>query len=203
VTGLDLYAFDHAVRRRTGRSLVCGVDEVGRGCLAGPLVAAAVVLGAQTRFSGKLRDSKLLTPRCREQLFVEIVRSAPALGVSIVSVTYINRHGIARANEFALMAAAESACRTYGDVPILVDGLPLRHWKREHEAIVHGDRRSAAIAAASIIAKVLRDRLMRVYDRWVPCYGFARHVGYSTPGHRAAIQMFGASEFHRYYAHKA
>lgn len=181
-------------------SVVCGVDEVGRGCLAGPLVAAAVVLRDVPRLPDELRDSKRLTRVARERLFPIIMKTACSVGLSIISADRINREGLTRANATALAEAAESACHKYPHAVVLVDGNPVSGWGREHEAVVHGDARSAAIAAASVVAKVLRDRLMRFYHRLVPCYGFDRHVGYGTAHHRTALRVYGLSEFHRYYA---
>lgn len=200
MTGRALYAFDDAVRRRTGMPLICGVDEVGRGCLAGPLIAAAVVIDTHARFPEEVCDSKRMTPRSRERVFPAIIRSAVSVGLSVIGTTCINRVGLAHANITALIRAADAACGGRTDTAVIVDGLPLRGWNYPHQAVVHGDRYSAAVAAASVIAKVLRDRLMRRYDRIVPCYGFRRHVGYGTAYHRAAIQTYGVSEFHRYYA---
>ncbi len=186
-----MLAFEReAVANGFGR--VAGVDEAGRGPLAGPIVAAAVILGEQV---DGLNDSKLLTPATRERLF-EVLESGPhAIGVHIVSASDIDAQGIQSANYGAMLGAAE------GIVPapdfLLVDGFAIRGCALPQKAVVKGDRRSFSIAAASIIAKVTRDRIMAELDAVHPEYGFAAHKGYGTRAHLDALRRLGPCSAHR------
>jgi ribonuclease HII len=178
-----------------GAALVAGVDEVGRGPLAGPVVAAAVVFPA-VRPLRRLRDSKQLPARDRERLYDEIVACGAVVGIGLADVDEIERHNIlgatrlAWARAVASLPAAPSLVLLDGDRP---GPLPV-----PQETIVKGDARCASIAAASIMAKVTRDRLMLDLDRRYPRYGFARHKGYATAEHLAALRRFGASPAHRW-----
>lgn len=179
--------------RARGFERVAGVDEAGRGCLAGPVVAAAVVLAPERPIRG-LADSKLLTPEARDRLYALIVTRA-AWAIGIASVEEIDRLNIHRASLEA-MRRAVVALEPPPDF-LLVDGryplaLPL-----PQRPLVGGDRRAAAVAAASIVAKVTRDRLMREWHARDPRYGFDRHKGYATAAHRAAIARYGYSTLHR------
>lgn len=174
--------------------ITAGVDEVGRGPLAGPVVAAAVVFGAPP---GRLalKDSKALTERRRVELFEEICRRALAVGVGIVGPEEIDRSNILRAS----LLAMEEAIRDLSVLPdlILVDGehrlnLPIRQ-----KVWVHGDRESPLIAAASIVAKVTRDRIMEMYHSLFPLYGLKRNKGYGTAEHLEAIRRYGPTPIHR------
>jgi ribonuclease HII len=191
-----LIAFD----RRLGVRLVAGADEAGRGSLAGPLVAAAVVLdydelrGRRTAALSRLNDSKQLSPEERERLLRTVLASARQVAVEIVSPGEIDRTGLHRCNLRAL--AAVLAAVGGADV-CLVDGFRLGPAAPPHRAVVDGDEKSAAIAAASIVAKVTRDRVMRRLDALYPRYGFVSHVGYITPGHSAAVREHGPSGLHR------
>jgi ribonuclease HII len=187
--------------RKLGVRFVAGADEAGRGSLAGPLVVAGVLLdyealqGPRVRPLGRLNDSKQLTHGEREELFHAVVGSASQISVRFVSAAEIDRSGLHRSNLAGLRAVLSDlhppaeAC--------LVDGFRLGRLAPPHRAIVDGDCRSAAIAAASIVAKVVRDRVMRRLDALYPRYGFVSHVGYITPAHSLAVRVFGPSELHR------
>ena len=180
--------------RRLGYSRVAGVDEVGRGCLAGPVVAAAVVLDPARPIRG-LRDSKLLTPAARERLYGEIVRYAAAWDLDAVEAAEIDRINIHN----AALRAMRGAVARLAPPPdfVLVDGFPLPGLRIPQRAVVKGDRTCAAIAAASIVAKVTRDRQMRRLHARDPRFGFDRHKGYATRQHLAAIARHGPAPAHR------
>lgn len=188
-----LFQYDHQFYA-DGVELVCGVDEAGRGPLAGPVVAAAVVLGPDLRIEG-VRDSKELTPRKREALYWVIVERAAGWRVAVVDHDVVDRINILQAS---LAAMEESVKRL--DVAcdlVLVDGryglcgpIPCR-------AIVGGDRQSAHIAAASIIAKVTRDRIMEGFHIHYPQYNFAQNKGYGTAEHLRALRRYGPCPIHR------
>lgn len=173
--------------------MICGLDEAGRGPLAGPVIASAVILQKET-FEERIGDSKLLSERQREAAFEEILRFA-YVGVGEVEVALIDHLNIFQATRLAM----ERALSHIGVDPdfLLIDGnIPLQT-PHQRQCLVHGDRRSLSIAAASIVAKVTRDRLMRGYDRQYPQYGFGRHKGYATPQHLAALKTYGPSPIHR------
>ncbi len=192
-----LIAFD----RRLGARFVAGADEAGRGSLAGPLVAAGVLLdyaelrGSRAAALSALNDSKQLTPRERERLFRAVLASARKVAVEVVSPGEIDRSGLHRSNLRALAAALE-ALGPDAEVR-LVDGFRLGPAAPPHRAVVDGDAKSAAIAAASVVAKVVRDRVMRRLDALYPHFGFVSHVGYITPGHSAAVRERGPTDVHR------
>jgi len=184
-----------------GRAAIAGADEAGRGCLAGPLVTAAVCFDYSRLTDDDfdaleaLDDSKKLSRARREDLYGEIVRRARQVAVVSCSPGTIDGRGLHRCNLEGL-GAALAALRPRPAV-CLVDGFRLPADAGEHEAVVGGDGRSAAIAAASVVAKVTRDRVMlRLHERY-PEYGFDRHVGYATAAHRQAIETHGACELHR------
>jgi ribonuclease HII len=190
--------------RRLGRRFVAGADEAGRGCLAGPLVAAAVLfdferLGPRdVRALGVLNDSKQHTPAVREQLYPVVMRIATRVTVVSRCAPGIDGRGLHRTNLAALREALLRVTEGRDDAICLSDGFPVGDLEgREGRAIVDGDATSAAIAAASIVAKVTRDRFMHRADRRHPGWEFAAHVGYSTPEHREAIQRLGVSPLHR------
>lgn len=175
--------------------LVAGVDEAGRGPLAGPLVAAAVIWQAPPDCECPVNDSKKLSAREREALYAIIVRDA-AWGVGIVTVREIN----CRSMHQATFLAMQRALRALAISPrlVLVDGLwTVPRIPLCQRAIVAGDGQSACIASASILAKVTRDRMMKALDRRHPGYGFARHKGYATPEHLAALERLGPCRAHR------
>jgi ribonuclease HII len=172
---------------------VCGIDEAGRGPLAGPVVAAAVILHEKRRPRG-IRDSKMLTPEAREELYPRIMASA-CVGVGIADVERIDRDNILRASLWAMTQAV----RALGTRPAfaLVDGNMLPELDCPGEAIVDGDALCVSIAAASIIAKVIRDRIMTELAREYPLYGFERHKGYCTDAHLVALREYGPTPYHR------
>jgi ribonuclease HII len=180
--------------RRLGLDRVAGVDEVGRGCLAGPVVAAAVVLNPAAHIPG-LADSKLVPAEERESLAPIIERRALAWRVSVVEPAEIDRLNIHRASLQAMREAITSLV-PLPDV-VIVDGFRVPDLAIPQRGIVKGDRRCAAIAAASILAKVARDHLMTALHGADPRYGFDRHKGYATPEHLAAVARYGYSAVHR------
>lgn len=180
--------------RRLGLHRVAGVDEVGRGCLAGPVVAAAVVLDPGAHVAG-LADSKLVPPKQRDLLAALIIARASAWAVAIVDAGEIDRLNIHRASLQA-MREAVAALVPLPDA-VLVDGFRIPYLAIPQRGIVKGDRRCAAIAAASIVAKVTRDRLMQDLDAQDPRYGFGRHKGYATAEHLEAVARYGYSAVHR------
>jgi ribonuclease HII len=180
---------------------VAGADEAGRGSLAGPLVAAAVLLDYEAlgprerRELAGLDDSKLKSPDERENLYPRVVRAAQSFAVTARCASGIDARGLHVTN---LAALADCLERVAVDGAVcLVDGFPLPRCRVEHRPVVDGDARSAAIAAASVIAKVTRDRYMRRADGVYPGWEFADNVGYSTPEHRAKIAELGISDLHR------
>jgi len=182
---------------------VCGVDEAGRGCLAGPIFAAAVVLDPRTPIAG-LADSKQLTPKARLELEREIRASAIGYGIALATVREIDARGIEWANRIVFTRAVRAMLKRFPhlkDVKLVVriDGTR-RAWRMglPQETIVRGDRTDPAIAAASILAKTARDRYVveTMHPRY-PQYGFDRHKGYATAHHFQALEAWGPSPFHR------
>jgi ribonuclease HII len=180
--------------RRLGYLHVAGVDEVGRGCLAGPVVAAAVALRAEHYVAG-VADSKVLTAEDRERLYGRIIGASIAWSVSIVDAVEIDRINIHKASLQAMRDAVMSLVPLPGFV--LVDGFRIPDLLIAQRPIIGGDRKSTAIAAASILAKVTRDRLMAELHALDPRYGFDRHKGYATREHLDAVGRFGYSPVHR------
>jgi len=179
--------------QKKGFKLIAGVDEAGRGPLAGPVVASCVIL-SNRRFSSSIRDSKTLSFKKRLQAYKEITRH------STYSVGIIDEKTIDRINIYnATILAMEEAIRSLSIRPdcVLVDGNLKLKIKEPHTSIKGGDAKSISIAAASIIAKVTRDKLMLEYDKRYPEYGFARHKGYGTKEHFSALKEFGPSVIHR------
>jgi ribonuclease HII len=179
---------------KTGVSRLAGIDEAGRGPLAGPVVAAAVIIGPERRIKG-LADSKLLTAEQREALFHLISERAVAVGVGIIDHATIDRINILQATRLAMTEAL--ARLTVEPDFVITDFVSLRDLACPQRNLVDGDARCASVAAASIIAKVTRDRLMIEADRSFPEYGFARHKGYATPEHLAALDRWGPCPLHR------
>jgi len=170
------------------------VDEAGRGPLAGPVVAAAVILPDDTRLEG-VQDSKLMTEKAREEAFWRIHDTAVSVGVGVVPPVYIDRHNILRASLEAMKRAI--ACLEPGPDYLLVDGNQYVPVRTPQRFIVKGDQRSISISAASVVAKVYRDNIMCSYDVRFPQYGFTRHKGYATADHRAALRVHGPCPIHR------
>jgi ribonuclease HII len=195
---MEMPRVDVWLRERTarlnGHMVVAGVDEAGRGPLAGPVVAAAAILPLGIEIPG-INDSKLLTAEKREQLAVVIRKVAVAIGVGEAGQEEIDEVNIAVAGRRALKRAVENL----GIAPdyVLVDGFPLPEMSIPHEALVKGDRRSASIMAGAIIAKTLRDARMRQAGQEYPGYGFELHFGYSTPMHAQALKELGPCPLHR------
>lgn len=169
---------------------VAGVDEAGRGPLAGPIVAAAVVLMGP---APGVDDSKRLTAAQRERLFEQLHADGHAIGVAIIGADEIDRHGIQCANYAAMSRAAAAVAPDF----LLVDGFEIKGCATPQQRIVKGDRLSASIGAASIIAKVTRDRIMDDLARQYPGYGFEEHKGYGTAAHLDALRRLGPSPVHR------
>jgi ribonuclease HII len=190
--------FDHErTLWKQGIRLIAGVDEVGRGPLAGPVVAAAVILPSRCRFAwlAGVRDSKLLPAPRRELLAKKIRDRAIAVGIGVVPPERIDRIGIAPAGRLA-MAEAISALTPVPEYA-LIDAFTLPEIDIPQQGIVDGDALSISIAAASIVAKVHRDRIMVMYDALYPEYGFAHHKGYSTGEHIEALNRHGPCRIHR------
>ena len=180
--------------RAGGYRCIAGIDEAGRGPLAGPVVAAAVILPALVTLPG-LQDSKQLTARQREHVYRQILRHAVAYGLGIVSPAHIDQQNILWATKEAMWQAVQGL----GRVPdlLLIDGTaslpyPLPQW-----TLVRGDSRCASIAAASVVAKVTRDRLMLAYAKRYPGYGFETHKGYPTVEHYRRLRLYGPCAIHR------
>jgi ribonuclease HII len=193
-----LFDFDRGLAHR----FVAGTDEAGRGCLAGPLVAAAVLFDYERlsvtdrRILGGLHDSKQMTEEARIEMFPCVLRAAARTSIVIRSAPGIDRRGLHVTNCEALgdaLARLEPSPETI----CLVDGFRLPRCEVPHRRVVGGDRTSAAIAAASVLAKVTRDRYMHKAAERYPGWGFEKHVGYSSPEHRAAIDELGISPLHR------
>ena len=180
---------------QAGGGVVAGVDEAGRGPLAGPVVAAAVVFPPHCKFIRGLRDSKLLPPARRARLATVVRARAIAIGVGAASVREIDRLNIRRASILAMRRALDRL----GLIPglVLVDGLPCPELGMPHDAIVDGDAHCHSIAAASVIAKTVRDRLMDLLGCRHPLYAWQSNKGYGTPEHLAALAAFGFSSHHR------
>jgi ribonuclease HII len=193
----DLFAFERELRN-TGYPLIAGLDEAGRGPLAGPVVAAAVIFRQGTVIEG-VNDSKKLSADTRERLFDNIFRLALAVGVGLAENTEIDTLNILNAT-FLAMDRAIADLRQKPDL-LLVDGNIFRPGPASlaipWQTRIGGDARDFSIAAASIIAKVVRDRLMTEYDTKYPGFGFARHKGYGTRKHREAIAQLGLCPIHR------
>lgn len=190
-----LARFDDRFARGRAVARLAGVDEVGRGCLAGPVVVAAVILPRDLPLSG-VRDSKQLSAKAREAAFELVRESAIAWSAWAVSPAEIDRRNVLAASLWGM----ERVVRRLRPAPdfVLVDGNELPWELRGRaRAVVKGDSRSQCIAAASIVAKVLRDRVMRVWDRHYPGYGFSEHVGYPTSQHVEALRKLGACPIHR------
>lgn len=174
--------------------LFAGCDEVGRGPLAGDVVAAAVILDPENPIAG-LDDSKKLTEKKREQLFIEIQQKAKSWSIARASVAEIDKINILQASLLAMTRAVQGL--TLQPEHVLVDGNKLPKWNYTAEAVVKGDSRVAAISAASILAKVTRDREMVALDKTYPGYGFADHKGYPTKVHMDALDKLGITPIHR------
>ena len=177
---------------------ICGVDEAGRGPLVGAVVAGAVVLDPHNPING-LKDSKKLTAACREFLYQQIMEKAKAWGIGEASPAEIDEINILQATMLAMRRAVEDLSSRLGQWPdkALIDGNRCPELPIAAEAIIKGDAKEPAISAASILAKVTRDRQMQILHERHPEYGFAQHMGYPTEAHFAALKQYGACEQHR------
>ncbi|WP_302489874.1 ribonuclease HII [uncultured Mitsuokella sp.] len=190
---LKMYAYEHEAWAR-GHEIVAGVDEAGRGPLAGPVSVAAVILPHDLCLP-KLNDSKKLSAKVREELFDEIQEKAIAVGTALIDAQTIDRVNIYQATINGMYEAIFSLQPEPQEV--LIDAVPLENLPMASQSIIKGDAKSASIAAASLIAKVTRDRLMDEYDKIYPEYGFAQHKGYGTAQHIEALKKYGPCPIHR------
>ena len=193
VLPVDTLAFEQQARRR-GHRIIAGIDEAGRGPLAGPVVAAAVILPADLRIPG-VNDSKQLSPETRERLFDIIMCQAVSVGVGMADAGLIDRVNILQATRHAMLEAV-TKLSPQPDI-LLIDGISTIESTLPQRTIKKGDSLSLSIAAASIVAKVSRDRLMRELDIVHPGYGFASHKGYGSVFHMEAIKTLGPCDIHR------
>ncbi|WP_442893581.1 ribonuclease HII [Bacillus sp. 2205SS5-2] len=180
-------------RRLEGFTFIAGIDEVGRGPLAGPVVASAVILPENSFIPG-LNDSKKLSESRREELYQEIHKQAISVGIGLVSALEIDQMNIYEATKKAMIQAVHQL--TPMPDYLLIDAMKL-DLPIKQTSLIKGDGKSVSIAAASIVAKVTRDRLMKEYDKLYPVYGFRRHMGYGTSEHIQAINQVGPCEIHR------
>jgi ribonuclease HII len=191
---------DHEIELRSqGYELVAGIDEVGRGALAGPVVAGAVILPhpASLTWFELVRDSKELDYKKRETLFSFIMQEALAVGIGMVPPQVIDSVNILKATKLAMMQAVEELSKQ--PTFLLIDRITLSQCPIPQKGITRGDKLCLSIACASIIAKVTRDRIMRESDQTYPGYGFARHKGYGTGEHLSCLHRLGPSPIHRLY----
>ncbi len=181
--------------RSDGYQFIAGLDEVGRGCLAGPVVAAAVILNPKSTLPVGLNDSKKLSAKQRNRISEEIKSTAIAYAIAQVEADEIDRINILQATKRAMILALEKLkpCADF----LLIDAVQLKEISLPQRAIIRGDSTSASIASASIIAKTYRDALMCEYDKTYPQYGFAKHVGYGTKAHFEALREHGHCAIHR------
>jgi len=201
----DLLCYERKLKR-AGCNLVIGVDEAGRGPLAGPVVAAAVALKT-TSFKNRIDDSKKLSFNFRQKAFEEITRKS-IFGISVISEKIIDRINILQATRLAMREAVSSLTRQIAgldslNIHVIVDGRMSLKLDWPSTDIIQGDGKSKSIAAASILAKVTRDRIMLEYDAIYPEYGFKRHKGYPTESHREILNRIGPSQIHRKSFHCA
>ena len=188
-----MYAYER-VAAEAGRTIVAGVDEAGRGPLAGPVAVAAVILPQECHLP-RLNDSKKLSAAVREALYDEIVNAAISYHVTLIDAETIDRMNILQATRMGMYEAIAALSPAPDEV--LIDAVELPKLTMPSKSIIKGDAKSASIAAASILAKVTRDRLMEEYDNTYPHYGFAKHKGYGTREHIDAIRTYGVCPLHR------
>ncbi len=188
------FSFEKEFRAK-GYNLICGVDEAGRGPLAGPVCAAAVILADDCEIEG-LNDSKKLTEKKREQLFDIIIDKAVAYSIAFASVEEIEEFNILNATYIAMNRAIDTL-KQRADFAIIDGNRIPKDISVPAAALVKGDMKSMSVAAASVLAKVSRDRLMLEYDQKYPCYNFKKHKGYGTREHYDAIRESGICEIHR------
>ncbi len=186
--------FHEGLAQKAGYDLIAGVDEAGRGPLAGPVVAAAVIIPQGTDLAG-VRDSKKMSPGAREKAFSDICHRVLAMGIGVVSHDYIDKFNILR----AALEAMRQAVAALAPQPefVLVDGIHEIPLPVPQRCLKKGDQISRSISAASVVAKVYRDRIMRSYHQMYPVYDFDRHKGYGTRQHLNALAQYGPSPIHR------
>lgn len=175
---------------------IAGIDEAGRGALAGPVVAAACILVASKKYPVHIGDSKKMTPQQREESYMWLTKEC-IFGTGLVEASEIDRIGILAATEIAMQKAVATVAALEPNLYLLVDGRDAFWFDHPHSSIIRGDDSERCIGAASIIAKVTRDRHMVALDAHFPHYGFAQHKGYGTPEHYAAIHKHGLLPLHR------
>lgn len=181
---------------KQGYYCVCGLDEVGRGAFAGPVVAGAVIFKKSIKLPEGIADSKLLTPKKRENLELKIKNKALCWAIGEISVREINKYGIGKATQMAFRKAIKNL--SVKAEFVLIDAFYIKHFNRKRQKPVkNGDKTCVSISAASIIAKVYRDNLMVRLDKKYPQYGFKHHKGYGTLEHRKALKRYGFSKIHR------
>ncbi len=190
----DLLKYEKALYKN-GVNLIAGVDEVGRGPLVGPVVAAAVILPVNYHLEG-LNDSKKLTEKKRERFYDILMQEAVAIGIGEASAKEIDEINIYQASKLAMMRALKNL--KIKPEHVLVDAMPLKEIDIPSTSIIHGDALSLSIAAASVIAKVTRDRMMIELDKKYPEYGFAQHKGYPTKKHLEVLQKYGVLDNYRF-----
>lgn len=190
---IDLYKYENELYD-AGNNLIAGVDEAGRGPLAGPVVVASVILDQFDRIPG-LFDSKQISEKKREELYKQIIKKSIAYKIVFVSVKDIDEMNIYQATKKGMLEAV-SELKEKPD-HVLIDAMPMDELKINHTSIIHGDALSASIAAASILAKVARDHYMEKMDIKYPNYGFKTHKGYGTKSHIEAIWKYGPCKIHR------
>lgn len=194
-----IFLFDNKIRKKFKVELLAGVDEVGRGCIFGPIVSAAVVFDSNNYIS-HLKESKSVSHQIRKKLFKEILKQAKNITCSIIPADLINQIGISKANILVMKNAVENL-KIVPDI-VLIDGYYNPEIKFRQFNIIKGDKKSAVIAAASIVAKVVRDYVLDIYHKLIPYYNLCKNKGYATLEHRKQIFEIGLSELHRYYAYK-
>lgn len=192
-TKIDLYKFEEELYD-VGAHNICGVDEAGRGPLAGPVVVAACILPPFLRIEG-INDSKQLSKKKREELYKTIVKNALAYNIVFVSADEVDELNIYQATKKGMLEAIRGL--EIKPDHCLIDAMPLGELEIPHTSIIHGDARCASVAAASILAKVTRDNYMEKMDIKYPNYGFKKHKGYGTKAHLEAIEKYGPCKIHR------
>lgn len=188
-----LYKFDESLFKK-GYKMIAGMDEAGRGPLAGPVVASAVILCHKRKIEG-INDSKKLTEKQRERLFYAIIENTEDIGIGIVDAEVIDEINILRATRLAMVLALKDL-RKEPEL-LLIDALALPSVEIKQLPVIKGDQKSASIAAASIVAKVIRDGIMALYHDKYPQYGFQKHKGYPTQEHIRKLNVYGPCEIHR------
>ncbi len=189
----NLYQYEEALED-SGVKYIAGVDEVGRGPLAGPVVVAAVIMPINLRIKG-IDDSKKLSEKKRNELYKIILKEAVAVNISFIDEKTVDEINIYEATKKGMLEAIEGL--SVKPEHVLIDAMPLHELKIPHTSIIHGDALSASIGAASIVAKVTRDEFMNKMDIKYPHYGFAKHKGYCTKEHLEMLEKYGPCEIHR------